>query len=236
MFLLSQLQWELCDRPPLFWFNWREVLLQLVAQPGYSYGLLLIALLLCSLRPWARRLRPALLGLGVFLLLVYSPVGTNMLTDLLNQLVPTARVQPAQAIVLVGRGPEIAATTTQTAAELFNAGYADTVYVSGDSPSTGQRLLDLGLPVNGVAGDTCARTTWENATYTAQKLQPKGVKRIILITDRWQLPRATAAFHKQGFQVSSVASQPKLGDRQQNYLAIRETLATLSYWILGRGV
>ncbi len=234
MSLINQLQWELCDRPPLSWITWREVLLQLVAQPGYAYGLLVIALLLSSLRPWTRYLRPALLGLGLSLLLVYSPLGTHILTDFLNRLLPTALVHPAQAIVLLGRGPDIAAATTQTAAKLFIKGYAHRVYVSGDSPNTGHRLIELGIPANRVAGDTCAGTTWENAVYTAQKLQPKGVKRIILITDRWQLPRATAAFHKQRFEVSSVASQPKLGDRQENYLAIRETLGTLSYRLLGR--
>jgi uncharacterized SAM-binding protein YcdF (DUF218 family) len=40
------------------------------------------------------------------------------------------------------------------------------IYISGDTPPTAQRLLDLGVSPQRIAGDSCARTTWENASQT----------------------------------------------------------------------
>ena len=75
-----------------------------------------------------------------------------------------------------------------------------------------------------IAGDSCARTTWENATLTAvwlgQHHPGASLPAILLITDPWQLPRATRAFVRQGLQVHS--------------LALRESAATLLWWLQGR--
>ncbi len=40
------------------------------------------------------------------------------------------------------------------------------IYVAGDAPTTAQQLLELGVPADRIAGHSCARTTWENATLT----------------------------------------------------------------------
>jgi uncharacterized SAM-binding protein YcdF (DUF218 family) len=61
------------------------------------------------------------------------------------------------------------------------------------------------VPPARIAGDSCARTTWENATFT----------------DPWQLARASAAFRRQNLQAC-------------NRLALRETAATLLYRLQGR--
>ena len=78
-----------------------------------------------------------------------------------------------------------------------------------------------GVAPSRIAGDSCARTTWENATRTAAWLrQHHPGAPVLLITDPWQLPRASRAFARQGLQV-----QP---------LALRETAATLLYRLQGR--
>ena len=80
--------------------------------------------------------------------------------------------------------------------------------MSGDSPRR-------------IAGDSCVRTTWENATRTTAWLRQHhpGVP-VLLITDPWQLPRASRAFSRQGLQV-----QP---------LDLREAPGTVLYWLQGR--
>lgn len=79
-----------------------------------------------------------------------------------------------------------------------------------------------------MAGDSCARTTWENATHTAAWLHRHhpGAP-VLLITDPWQLPRATAAFGHQGLQVIPSAATPHLSAREGNRLALREIAVTL---------
>ncbi|MEA5421763.1 YdcF family protein [Synechococcus sp. CCY9202] len=86
-----------------------------------------------------------------------------------------------------------------------------------------------------VAGDSCARTTWENATLSAAWLRRhhSGAP-VLLITDPWQLPRAAHAFARQGLQVQPLAAEPQLSAPERNRLAFRETAATLLYALQGR--
>ncbi|WP_097305238.1 YdcF family protein [Pseudomonas chlororaphis] len=46
-----------------------------------------------------------------------------------------------------------------------------------------------------------SRTTWENAEFTAQVLEPQGVKRIVLVTQAWHMQRAVWSFEQAGFTV-----------------------------------
>lgn len=48
--------------------------------------------------------------------------------------------------------------------------------------------------------------TWENAEYSAKLLREKGVRRIRLVTDRAQLPRALYCFRAQGIYCVPVAA------------------------------
>ncbi len=46
-----------------------------------------------------------------------------------------------------------------------------------------------------------SRTTWENATMSAAILQPQGIKRVVLVTQAWHMPRARWSFEQAGFTV-----------------------------------
>jgi uncharacterized SAM-binding protein YcdF (DUF218 family) len=168
---------------------------------------------------------------------LYSPLATTLLSGwLLAQVPPSAPADGARPVaVLVGRGSDIAAATTKAAADRLRQGQAVAAYVSGDQRATAERLLALGVPPTLVAGDSCARTTWENATLTATWLrQHHPGAPVLLITDPWQLSRATAAFRHQNLQVISLAAAPVLGPTESNRLALRETAATLLYRFQGR--
>jgi len=74
-----------------------------------------------------------------------------------------------------------------------------------------------------------------NATLTASWLQQhhRGAP-VLLITDPWQLPRASRAFQRQGISVTPLAADPLLQPAARNCLAIREAAATVLYRLQGR--
>jgi uncharacterized SAM-binding protein YcdF (DUF218 family) len=233
------MQWRDCPTEPLAWIPLRELLLSLLLTPALLLPLVAVLALLLA---WCLRLhRPAALALVLLLPLLlsslYSPASTALLTTWLHtQLPPPA--QPASTppvVVLVGRGPAIAAATTSAAAARLREGEASAVYVSGDQRATAERLLQLGVAPSRVAGDSCARTTWENATRTSAWLQQHhpGAP-VLLITDPWQLPRASRAFQRQGLSVIPLAAEPSLAAAARNRLALREAAGTLLYGLQGR--
>ena len=138
-------------------------------------------------------------------------------------------------MVLLGRGPPVAEATTALAAVVMRRGGAPAVYVSGDAISTAHALERQGVHSARIAGDSCARTTWENATRSADWLRHHHPgSPVLLITDPWQLPRATAVFRRQGLVVEPIPADPELSSTERNRLALRETAGTLLYKLQGR--
>ena len=85
-------------------------------------------------------------------------------------------------------------------------------YVSGDARSTAERLVQLVIA----------------ATLTAAWLgQHHPGAPVLLITDPWQLPRASHAFTRQGLQVQPLAAEPQLSAHERNRLVLRESAATV---------
>ena len=224
------------------WIPLRDSLLHLVITPALL--LPLIAALALALGAAAGLRWPAialLSGLSVAVVSVlYSPLTTAALTAwLTSQLPKPPPPTPGPALaVLVGRGPDIAAVTTALAAQMLRQGRIQAIYVSGDGPATAQRLLQLGVPPERIAGDSCARTTWENASLTSTWIREHhpaaSLPAILLITDPWQLPRASRAFQRQQLPVTPIPAVPGLPPQHSNRLALRETAATVLYGLQGR--
>jgi uncharacterized SAM-binding protein YcdF (DUF218 family) len=231
--------WNDCPVEPLAWINLRELLLMVLFMPALLLPLVAAA---SALLAWRLHLhRSAILALALLTPLatstIYSPAATTLLSAWLqNQLpAPSAVAAGLPVVVLVGRGPDIAAASTATAAPRLSQGQALAAYVSGDKRSTAELLQRLGVAPSRISGDSCARTTWENATLTAAWLQQHhpGAP-VLLITDPWQLPRASRAFVSQGLHVTPLAAEPNLDGATRNRLALRETAATLLYRLQGR--
>lgn len=250
----------------------RYLFKHLLLPPGGFLLLLLLAL--C----WRRRrprlaLACALLG-GGGLWAMSMPVTVEWGARLLERDAPLRQVewpalaQRAEAIVLLGGGRErgdpawqgdqpslLALQRLRLAAHLQRASglpiLASGGLHQGTPPSEAALFAavlgdDHGVPVRW--REEASRTTWENALLSAPLLREAGVRRIVLVTHAWHMPRARWCFERQGFEVIAaplgalgVANGRPWGGwlpegraLWQNSLLLNEALGMLAYRLLYR--
>lgn len=194
--------------------------------------------------PWVFRLpyKRWVSGIGIGLLGLYfwsaTPAAIALGQRALTHFVPPDQGQPADAIVILGRGAEMRRDRADIAAELWREGRAPLIFVSGinDAPAIASYLQAQGLPAAAVDGEPCSRTTAENAQFTAGVLNPQSVKQIILITDPPHMLRSRLTFQSLGYDVIPHYSplSPKLGQRTASLLVFREYAGLAAYGVLGR--
>ena len=137
-------------------------------------------------------------------------------------------------MVLLGRGPLVAAATTALAVVVIRRGGAPAVYVSDDAsasltPLSARAFLLPGSPVIPVPVPP-GRTP---------SLPRIGCATTIPIPQFCWSPipgscRATAVFRRQGLIVKPIHADPELNPTERNHLALRETAVTLLYEFQGR--
>jgi len=201
-----------------------KALSQLIIPPG---GLILLGVV--GLIFWKRRWGRVLVATSFALLWLLStePV-RDALTSPLEFRYPVVDASkisgPGTTIVLLGGGIYENAPEYEGRDELNHYMMARTlyaaelalktdamVYATGGAPlaedaeaegSVMRRwLLRFGLPANRVVSETASLNTWENADYMQKVLSAKGVKRIVLVTSAWHIPRAVWCFRAHGFEV-----------------------------------
>jgi uncharacterized SAM-binding protein YcdF (DUF218 family) len=62
-------------------------------------------------------------------------------------------------------------------------------------------LAMMGVPSEAIWLQPESRNTYEDARYSAQILKEKGVRRILLVTSAWHMPRSVRLFQAQGLEV-----------------------------------
>lgn len=193
-----------------------------------------------ALRSWRWKRQASLAG--VLLLLLYglgiSPLGGKLGATGLSLLIPSDSGRPADAIVILGRGGEFRPSRVQVAADLWRQQRAPLVFASGrgDAIEIGQMLATAGVPTSAIDGEPCSATTNENALFTAALLQPRGIQRLILVTDPPHMARSLLTFRSLGFEVIPHPSPVPhdLNSQKQHFLVVREWVGLISYGMMGR--
>jgi len=62
------------------------------------------------------------------------------------------------------------------------------------------------VPDSAMVLETESRNTTENARFTADILQERGIQRILLVTSALHMPRSVALFERQGLEVIPAAT------------------------------
>lgn len=138
---------------------------------------------------------------------------------------PAQTLPQVDAIVVLGGATEAAqyprpgvevngaADRVLYAARLYHQGLAPVILVSGGyidwqedpsgSPAAEMQslLMELGVPQEAIWLEERSLNTHENAVYSQQMLNEKGLKRILLVTSAMHMPRALALFQEQNLEV-----------------------------------
>lgn len=153
-----------------------------------------------------------LVGVTLFFLSAFTS-----LPNLLSQRLAVAvRIQPADAIVVLGAGigpsGQLGEDSLRRALEgmlLRRRQLAPLLVFSGPAPYGGaseaevraQLACELGISAEGILTEPHAWTTREEATRIGALLQPRHVRRILLVTNPRHMVRARTVFEHAGFEV-----------------------------------
>ena len=203
----------------------RYFIKQLLLPPGIFLLLLALAWWFRRSRP---RLAGCCFALGLGgMWLISLPVMVQWGARALETAPPLARedwanlAQRADAIVVLGSGRERGdpawGTDQPTGTGLERQRYAARLakasglpvltsggFHYGTPPSEAELMAvsmqdDFGVTVRWK--EERSRTTWENAQMSADILLPQGIKRVVVVTQAWHMPRAVWSFEKAGFAV-----------------------------------
>jgi len=149
------------------------------------------------------------------------------------------RLEPAQAIVVLARGGADAdgvlsnASLRRTLAgvRLYRSGLAPLLVFSGGAGRLGEaqaraRLArGLGVLEEGVLVAIPVGNTRQEAVAAWHALNPRGVRRILLVADPVDMPRARAAFRRVGFEVLPAPAASSGPDHPEPRLYLLRDLA-----------
>jgi uncharacterized SAM-binding protein YcdF (DUF218 family) len=143
------------------------------------------------------------------------------------------RCSEADAIVVLGcRGPAALLRRLEIGIRLFDQGAAPLLVLSGggSGPVPEAELMRRaaiadGVPPTALLIDSLSRDTFENARETARLLSARGLRSVLLVSDRVHLPRAVLLFRLAGLRVAGRAAVPARSPRRAADAALREILA-----------
>jgi uncharacterized SAM-binding protein YcdF (DUF218 family) len=175
-----------------------------------------------------RKTGGALLALAVLWSLLWSlPPVSDGLRGLLERrysVVDESELPTADAVVVLGGGsqygwlnrpnvrPEdLESSRLAAGARVWLAGRAPVVILSGggvrgisEARRMASAIVRLGVPDSVLLLEERSRDTRDNAQFTAELVQPQGVRTILLVTSSLHMPRAALLFREAGFQVVPV--------------------------------
>lgn len=105
-----------------------------------------------------------------------------------------------------------------TAAELYKAGRAPLIIVSGaalegsvsEAQIMANSLRQQGVPSEAIILESESLTTYQNAIYTAQLLESHEIDKVLLVTSALHMPRSMGVFRKQQVDATPASSPPQI--------------------------
>lgn len=169
---------------------------------------------------------------------ITSPVGVAIATQGLTFSLPTDVGERVDAIVTLGRGEAARQSRVDLVERLWQQKRGPQIFVSGmlDAQSVIEQLKQDGIPKRVLSGESCSQNTEENARFTSAILYPRGVRKILLVTDPAHMLRSTLLYRGFGFTVTphTVPLPPQYHARDQALVLLREYVGLVAYAIQGR--
>jgi uncharacterized SAM-binding protein YcdF (DUF218 family) len=184
--------------------------------------------------------------LGLVALLVFVVAAFTPVSNWLNAwMAGPARIEPADAIVVLGRGgtDSDGVLTNRSlrrlmhGIELYRKRLSPLLVLSGTGEETGARAVlaeGLGVPAAVIMQVSSVHTTREEAERIRQLLLPRGQRRILLVSDPIDMPRTRAVMEHAGFTVlpaPTAATGPSVPEGRLGLLRdIATELGGLAYY------
>jgi uncharacterized SAM-binding protein YcdF (DUF218 family) len=192
-----------------------------------------------------------LFGVALFFLSAFTPV-PNIVSRWLST---PSQLTQAEAIVVLGAGAwpdgvlfDSSLRRALRGILLHRKGLAPLLVLLGPADDEGpaeaeiraQLARELGISPEVILTQTDARTTREEAVRIAARLQARGVRKILLVTEAHHMARAKALFDRAGFEVltapayeiSSGVSRPE-GRLRLARRILQELFARIYYRVAG---
>jgi uncharacterized SAM-binding protein YcdF (DUF218 family) len=154
-------------------------------------------------------------GLGILVVLGFSLAAfTPGVRWIVGWLAGPPRLERADAIVVLGAGAADAGQALGAASfgrmlhavALYRTGLAPILIASGSPNEVAARVeiaRALGVPASALMTEARGRTTREEALFIRDRLAPRGVRRVLLVADTVDSPRAKGTFERVGLGVLS---------------------------------
>jgi len=179
-----------------------------------------------------------LVGLLMFAIAAFTPLANRL--NIWMAGVPV--LEPADAIVVLGRGgvdtdgvlTNRSLRRTLDGIGLYGDGLAPVLVLSGPADETAARARlaqGLGVPSGAILRTSSAKTTRGEAEEIRRLLIPLGRRRILLVADPIDMPRARAVMERAGFTVlpaPTAATGPS--DPESRLGLLRDILSELAGW------
>jgi len=232
LFLVSLQVWGQAKLAVQDWFaSPQRVLVPLLAIACMTFAF--------GTRSWRPLVLRTTLGIAISYLILISPIGAALAVEGLNQFLPADDGKPVDAVVILGRGTFLEAERSQVAAKFWRQQRSPLILATGhggEATRLVQRLLAEGVPPDALIEEPCARTTEENALFSAPLLQQQNVQRILLITDSPHMLRSLLTFQSLGFDVVPypLSLPHNIPSIHTSISALREYAGLASYALAGR--
>jgi uncharacterized SAM-binding protein YcdF (DUF218 family) len=200
-----------------------------------------------------RRVFAAGLACGVvFVFLLRLMVNETSIPDvLISPLLQPDTTGPADAIVVLGAGVVSDCVPNQNgvrrvllAARLWRQHRAPVLVFTGGhadgtcpiSVAMSRLAAEIGVPGDAIHFETTSTTTWENGKYSAAMLRGLGCTKLLIVTDKLHMRRASGVFARLGFAIER-ASVPIYEGHPDNVSMLaagaREMVALTYYRVRG---